>query len=193
MMEPVVSASNPRSVLRRPGIQAKPVGSFVAKLTGKAFEKYGFSTVMLLTDWAAIVGKDLAAFTLPERLKWPRNVDVYGETAPGERGRPGATLVLRVDGARALDVQFQSAQLIERINAYFGYQAVTELRFIQAPVTPPKASPIRDLPTGPRAEAPSRTASRTTGQTNDGRDALAAALARLEASVLKDTTQVRNA
>ena len=52
----------------------------------------------------------------------------------GGKGRPGATLVLRVDGGRSLDVQHNARQIIERINAYFGYAAVAELRIVQAPV-----------------------------------------------------------
>src|SRR5262245_18882681 len=52
------------------------------------------------------------------------------------KGRPGATLVLRADGARALAVQYGARQIIERINAYFGYAAVAELRIVQAPVGP---------------------------------------------------------
>ncbi len=115
---------------------AKPVGDFVGKLTKKAFEKYGFSAASLLTDWPLIAGPTLAQYTMPERLKWPHHVDAYSDTPVGAEGRPGATLVLRVDSARAIDVQYQSAQLIERINAYFGYKAVTALRFIQAPLSP---------------------------------------------------------
>jgi hypothetical protein len=163
-------------------------------LTGKAFEKYGFSTVMLLTDWAAIVGDRLAACTLPERLKWPRNVDAYGDTPASERGRPGATLVLRVDAALSLDVQYQSAQIIDRINAYFGYQAVTELRFIQAPVAAPEPVRARMAPTAPRSRpVAAQNAGQTSQEGGDSNDALAAALARLEASVLDDTQRRRNA
>jgi hypothetical protein len=113
---------------------ARPVGSFVPKLTRKVFQKYGFSAATLLTDWPAIVGEDLAGYTQPERLKWPRAVDTRAEPQEGVSGRPGATLQLRVEGARALDVQYRSRQIIERINAHFGYRAVAELRFIQAPV-----------------------------------------------------------
>src|SRR5215470_3462857 len=116
-----------------PGVKA--VGSFLPALTRKAFEKYGFSTATLVTDWVRIVGRELAAATAPERLKWPRGVapaDVEGN-APGQ-GRRGATLVLRVDGGLSLNVQHQARQIIEQINAYFGYAAVAELRIVQAPV-----------------------------------------------------------
>jgi hypothetical protein len=113
---------------------ARSVGSFVPGLTRAAFSKYGFSAASLLTDWAAIVGGDVAKYTEPERLKWPRQPGIYDETGAEERGRPGATLVLRVDPGRALDVQYRGRQLIERINAYFGYRAVAELRLVQVPL-----------------------------------------------------------
>jgi hypothetical protein len=116
----------------------KAVGSFVPRLTRKAFEKYGFSAASLVTDWATIAGKELAHYTAPERLKWPRGVDRSGdEQDPAEKGRPGATLLLRVDAARALDVQYNGRQIIERINSYFGYAAVAALRLVQAPVAAP--------------------------------------------------------
>jgi hypothetical protein len=115
----------------------KAVGSFVPRLTRKAFERYGFSAAALITDWAAIAGRELAAFTAPERLKWPRRAELSDDGIDAaDRGRPGATLVLRVDPQRALDVQYNARQIIERINAYFGYAAVAELRILQAPVAP---------------------------------------------------------
>jgi hypothetical protein len=113
----------------------KSVGSFVPRLAQKAFEKFGFSTVALLTDWPAIVGQELAGYTLPERLKWPRKAnprgEAQGDAEAGCEGRPGATLVIRVEPSRALDVQYGAAQIIERINSYFGYRAVSELRLQQ--------------------------------------------------------------
>ena len=119
----------------RKRVSAKSVGSFLPQLTRKAFERYGFSAATLITDWATIVGRDMAVYTAPERLKWPRGTEAPEDgAAPGEKGRPGATLVLRVDGARGLDVQYKSAQVIERINAYFGYAAVAALRIVQAPI-----------------------------------------------------------
>jgi hypothetical protein len=123
----------------------KAVGSFVPKLAQKAFEKFGFATAAILTDWQSIVGPELAAMTAPERLRWPRQPE--GDGGPAEsktisktpaRAKPtprsGATLILRVDPSRALDVQYKTMQIVERINAYFGYLAVTDLRLIQAPL-----------------------------------------------------------
>ncbi len=151
-------------------VAAKAVGSWVPKLTQKAFEKYGFSTATLLTEWTAIAGEHLAAASVPERVKWPRGVETFGEADANRGARSGATLVLRVDPSRALDVEYQSAQIIGRINAYFGYRAIAELRVLQAPVPVRAAMP----PARPRAP-PVVTA---------GLDPLTAALARFEAGVL---------
>jgi hypothetical protein len=144
-------------------------------LTRKAFEKHGFSTVALLTDWASVVGGDLAAYSQPERLKWQKGVDAYGAVEEDAGGRPGATLQLRVEGARAIEVQMRARQIIDRINAYFGYRAVAEIRIVQGPVvragqTPPK-----------RPAAPAGPSSPEVARVED--TALRDALARLEASI----------
>jgi hypothetical protein len=152
---------------------AKAVGSFLPRLTRNAFAKYGFSTATLITDWAAIIGNSIAAYTVPERLKWPRDVEL-GEFA-GNKGRLGATLTIRVDAARALEVQYQGRQIIERINAYFGYRAVAELRLIQAPVT--KSGDLPSRRAQPRAATPAPEVAAVCDQ------ALRAALARLGAEI----------
>jgi hypothetical protein len=121
----------------------RALGSFVPGLTKKAFEKYGFSAATLITDWATIVGKDLAGYTAPERLKWPKLVEAYEDTAADAKGRPGAVLELRVEPARALEVEYRRQQIAERINAYFGYRAIEKIRLLQAPLDKPVPRKIR--------------------------------------------------
>jgi len=122
----------------RAGLAAKSVGSFVPRLTLPAFQRFGFPAAAIVTDWEAIAGPELARFTVPERLRWPRAPDhaAGDEFDSGSQStqRRGATLVLRVDGPRAIEVQFMAGQIIERINVYFGYKAVSELRILQAPL-----------------------------------------------------------
>lgn len=155
----------------------KAVGTFVPGLTRKAFEKFGFSTATLLTDWAQIAGAELASFTTPDRIKWPRAAEREEEFAE-EGERRGATLILRVDPARALDVEYRSRQIIERINAYFGYRAVEVIRLVQAPL----AAPARPEATArPAPDAPASAAE----------DPLSAALARLERGVRRDAATGR--
>jgi hypothetical protein len=114
---------------------ATAVGGYLPKLTKKAFEKYGFSTTTLIMDWAAIAGSDIASATLPEKLKWPRATG--DQTNDDANSHEGAVLVLRVDPARALDISYRERQIIDRINAHFGYRAIAALRLVQAPLAVP--------------------------------------------------------
>lgn len=156
-------------------VSARAVGTYVPKLTHKAFEKYGFAAAALITDWALIVGKEVAAYTAPERLKWPRGVGGGDEIEVGAEGRPGATLIVRVDPARALDVQYKGQQMIERINGHFGYRAVAELRILQAPL------PERVAVAAPRTPPPPCAAPELAGITDER---LRTALASLKSGLM---------
>jgi len=136
-MQPAQASPPPSGIAspRQAYVPARAVGSYLPKLTRKAFETFGFSTATLLTDWSTIVGDQVAGYTVPERIKWPRGAGISEDAEPDARGRSGATLVLRVDPARALDLEYKRQRVLERINAYFGYRAVAELRLLQAPVT----------------------------------------------------------
>jgi hypothetical protein len=125
--------SNTRRQARGP----KTVGSFLPQITGKVLAKKGFPNMSLLTDWPAIVGPELAAYTCPEKMSWPRRQMDDPEEERATRSRKpqrGITLKLRVESHRALDVQYSLGEIIERINGYFGYRAVTDIRIIQGPV-----------------------------------------------------------
>ena len=123
----------------------KTVGSFLPKITGKILAKKGFPNMSLITDWPAIVGPQLAAYTCPEKMNWPRapydeprdESDAGVETPakrPSRKPQRGITLKLRVESHMALDVQYNLEEITERINSYFGYRAVTDIRIIQGPI-----------------------------------------------------------
>ena len=148
-MSPTASYGGRPQNNRRRSRSTQRVGAIVPRLTKTLFQKFGFATHAVVTDWEKIVGPDLASFTRPEKLKWPRKKDELPEDseaydtgsqlAPGKihaQGTDqGATLVLRVEGPRAIEIQFYGEQIMDRINAYYGYRAVTDLRILQAPLT----------------------------------------------------------
>ncbi len=118
---------------RRQGFQS--INAILPGVTKKVFERYGFSTVSLITEWDSIVGSDLAAYSWPEKVSWPRtHYDQEGNQRAqksSHKGHYGATLMLGVESHRALDVEYQSEQILEKINQFFGYRAITGLRIIQ--------------------------------------------------------------
>ena len=74
----------------------------------------------ILTNWNAIIGEELAAYTFPQKIDFKR----------GEK--TGGTLHLAVpSGAFALEVQHREKFILQKINTYFGYNAVSNLRIAQ--------------------------------------------------------------
>ena len=105
----------------------------------------------LIAAWTEIVGAELAECTRPEKIVWPR-----GEA---NADRPGV-LTLKVDGPRAVLVQHQLGQIVERVNAFFGYAAVGHVRLVQAPLGRHARSRAPARPSGrlrPRTRRGSRT------------------------------------
>jgi hypothetical protein len=134
----------------------------------EAFAKQGFASTELVTRWADIVGADIAADAEPIKLQWRRASD-------GEPSEP-ATLVLRVEGPAAIEVQHQSNLILERVNRFFGWQAVGRIALRQAPLS---VRPKRKTPVADAAEA-ERVAADLTAVADDN---LRMALGRLGAAV----------
>ena len=99
------------------------------EITRAAFARHGFAQSEVVSNWADIVGPDLAAHSAPERIRWPRQA---AETAQ----KTGGTLVVRAAPGRAIDLQYEGPRIIGRINSYFGYAAITQMKVIQGAMTP---------------------------------------------------------
>jgi len=124
-----------RRALAKAAGGARPVGAYVARMLDPLARARGFATTALLSEWPAIVGAELAKFTMPDRLVWPRRQQEGEAASPAKGWRvEGAILMLRVEGPRAIEVQHRSDKILERVNTYFGYRAITEMRILQAPV-----------------------------------------------------------
>lgn len=77
----------------------------------------GFSMMRLLTHWAEIVGEDLARVSRPGKVAYGKGM--------------GATLTLVCSGAAAPLVQMQAERIRTKVNACYGYAAVSRVRIAQ--------------------------------------------------------------
>lgn len=139
------------------GYFGRSVGAFIPKVVATAFEKYGFHTAEIMTSWETIVGGDLARLTRPEAIKWPRGAKA--RTASEDDARTaGATLILASNPAFALEVSYRTQEIIDRINRYFGYRAIAQLRIVQTPnaETPANGNRSHCIAVGKRDSSPSR-------------------------------------
>lgn len=116
----------------------------VSKQVRRASEAKGFAQAKVLTHWAEIAGADVAAIARP--------VDVsFG------RGGLGATLTLLTTGAQAPMLEMQKERLRERVNAVYGYSAISRIRITQTAATgfaegQVDFAPARKSPSRPAAD-----------------------------------------
>jgi hypothetical protein len=81
-------------------------------------ESRGFAVARLLTHWAEIAGEEMARLTRPVKVGY------------GREGM-GATLTLLTTGAVAPMVEMQKEKLRERVNAAYGYAAISRITLTQ--------------------------------------------------------------
>src|SRR3954466_13925918 len=126
--------------MAKPGpISAKPLSVLLSDVFSDAYAKQGFAARELVTRWGEIAGPEIAAHSEPLKIQWPRSVQ-------GQPQEP-ATLVLRVEGPMALEIQHASDVILQRVNRFFGWSAVGRLALRQAPLSRrdrSKASPAPD-------------------------------------------------
>jgi hypothetical protein len=92
------------------------------RLTRAVFERHGFAYGEALTQWDAIVGERLAQHTRPLKVKWPRQ-----HSSPQKLG---GVLTVQAAPGFALELHYETPRLIERINSYFGYGAISAVRIV---------------------------------------------------------------
>lgn len=112
--------------MNKPRPPARPLAVLATPLLSESFRRQGFASADLVTRWAEIVGTDIAAHAEPQKIQWPR-------VPEGEPPQPG-TLVLRVEGPAAIEIQHLAPVILERVNRFFGWQAVGRLSLRQAPL-----------------------------------------------------------
>jgi len=159
--------------MAKPGpISAKPLSVLLSDVFSDAYAKQGFAARELVTRWAEIVGPEVAAHSEPLKIQWPRPVQ-------GQPQEP-ATLVLRVEGPMALEIQHASDVILQRVNRFFGWSAVGRLALRQAPLSRrDRSAPSR----APDEKAVAKVAE-TLSAVED--EQLRAALARLGASIKRN-------
>ena len=120
--------------------QRKPavaLSTLTSSVLASSFAKQGFASAELVTRWADIVGPEISAHAEPVKMQWPRASD--------EEGQEPATLVLRVEGPAAVEIQHLAGAILERVNRFFGWQAVDRIALRQAPLKRSRPKSVRKI------------------------------------------------
>jgi len=115
--------------------RSQPVGRMISGLTRKALDKRGFVDTAIITEWPNIAGELIGRHSLPDRIRFPR-----------DRSQPGTLYLLLENGALATEVIHFQPVLLERINRFFGFKAVGDIKIIHGPLPKPRGDKRPPLP-----------------------------------------------
>ncbi len=124
--------SRPRALRAAPDAERPRIGGpraiadLMPDIGRAAFRKFGFVQSSIVTRWAEIVGKTHADLTAPESIRFPAG------------RRAGGTLNLLVESGHGPIVQHLVPEIIERVNRFFGYAAVSRVALRQGRVVRPE-------------------------------------------------------
>ena len=109
----------------------RAAGELVGDIGGQSFRRFGFVQSSIVSRWAEIVGARYAKVSCPESIKFPASK------------KAGGVLTLMVDGAHAPLIQHLTPMIIDRVNRFFGYAAITRIVFRQGKAPTPAPKPQR--------------------------------------------------
>jgi hypothetical protein len=109
------------------GGPARAIADLMPEIGRTAFRRFGFVQSSVVTRWPEIVGPHHARVCSPEAIRF----------TPGEKSE--GTLQLVVVPAHAPLIQHVIPEIIERVNRFFGYKAVSKVKLRQGAVKPQPA------------------------------------------------------
>jgi hypothetical protein len=134
------SSGKPKSFQRPRGGEARAVSDLMPEVGRAAFRRFGFVQSSVVSRWDEIVGPRYAAVSAPEMIRFPS-----GKKA-------GGTLELTVESGHAVMIQHVLPEMVERVNRFFGYEAVAKVKMRQGPVF--RAEPRPKVAAAPVLRAP---------------------------------------
>lgn len=116
---------------------AVPLSDLLPKLVDPIYANKGLSSSALIAAWPELAGASFANCSMIETIKWPH------QRSNGEPSFQGGILIVRVDGPKAIYLQHEEKQIIQRVNRFFGFSAIDRLKITQGAISRSrKAEPI---------------------------------------------------
>ncbi len=131
--------------MRLPRQISSSVDTIAKAAVGKNWSLYA----TLIQHWAEIVGQDYAKSTEPTKIIFPKGKKAGDQWASRQRDA-GGTLIIKIPQGLTMEFGFLTDQIKERINGFFGYNAIDTIKFapyygqIEEPESEEKESPLTD-------------------------------------------------
>jgi len=78
-------------------------------------KRNGYNYSEIISKWNKLVGKEISSYSYPKSIKM-------------DKGDDSGTLVLSVKRGSEIDIEYSKKDIIDKINSYFGYKLINEIR-----------------------------------------------------------------
>ena len=96
------------------------ISDIITPITQNIIGKQAFVEIEIILNWEKIVGRSLSDFSLPQKTVFKKN----------ERNN-GKLYIEVASGSFALEIKHKERIILDKINTYLGYNAISELAIIQ--------------------------------------------------------------
>ena len=93
----------------------RPFGNTLPRGLKGILKKNGYNYLEIISKWNLLVGKNISNLCHPKSIKM---------TQENKNG----TLILSVERGNEIDIEYSKKEIINKINSYFGYQLINEIR-----------------------------------------------------------------
>ena len=93
----------------------RPFGNTLPRGVKGILKKNGYNYSEIISKWNLLVGRDISNYCYPKSIKMTR-------------GDKSGTLILSVERGNEINVEYSKKEIINKINSYFGYKLINEIR-----------------------------------------------------------------
>ena len=93
----------------------RPFGNTLPRGVKGILKKSGYNYSEIISKWNMLVGKDISSCSYPKSIKMTK-------------GDTNGLLVLAVKRGNEITVEYSKKEIINKINSYFGYRLINEVR-----------------------------------------------------------------
>ena len=93
----------------------RPFGNTLPRGVRGILKKNGYNYSEIISKWNMLVGKDISSYSCPKSIKMKK------EESSG-------TLLLAIKRGNEINIEYSKKEIINKINSYFGYKLINEIR-----------------------------------------------------------------
>tara|TARA_Y100001960_G_C14539195_1_gene759985 strand:+ start:69 stop:551 length:483 start_codon:yes stop_codon:yes gene_type:complete len=90
-------------------------GSTLPRTVRSILKKNGYNYSEIISKWSSLVGDEVSKNSYPKSIKMTK-------------GDKNGTLILGVKRGNEINIEYSKKEIINKINSYFGYQLINEVR-----------------------------------------------------------------